>query len=305
MDNAKATRHLDTERTGGECGTARTLAVLTLAGMLAGCTVGPDFKRPATTAVAGYTAAPLPVQTASAPTALGGAQRFVETAAISDRWWRELCSPKLDALIDDALQASPTLVSAQATLRQAQEVYAAQSGSTRYPQVDGGIGAQRQRSNPGALGQVGDAREFSLYNASVSVHYNLDLAGGNRRALEALTARADYRRYQLEGARVTLAANIVTTAVTQARLAAQIQATEAILTAQEEQLHLSRERVRLGQGAPDDVLALQTQVEQTRAGVPLLRKQRQQSEHLLAVLAGRPPGAGDLPTFTLKDFTPV
>ncbi|MGV8892578.1 MAG: efflux transporter outer membrane subunit [Burkholderiaceae bacterium] len=297
------TRRLETDRTGVNYGTVRSLAALTLAGLLAGCAVGPDFKRPAAPDVAAYTAAPLPEQTVSAPTALGGAQRLIEGAAISDPWWRELGSPQLDALIDDALQASPTLASAQATLRQAQEVYAAQAGSTRYPQVDAGIGAQRQRSNPGTLGQVGEAREFSLYNASVGVHYNLDLAGGNRRALEALAARADYRRYQLEGARLTLAANMVTTAVTQARLLAQIQATEAILDAQEEQLHLTRERVRLGQAAPDEVLALQTQVEQTRASVPLLRQQRQQSEHLLAVLAGRAPGAGGLPGFRLEDFT--
>ena len=68
-------------------------------------------------------------------------------------------------------------------------------------------------------------------------------------------------------------------------------------------MQLTRERLRLGQAAPDDVLALQTQVEQTRAGLPLLRKQHQQSEHLLAVLAGRPPGAEGLPTFTLTEFT--
>ena len=303
MGKAKVTRRRDTDCTGAHCGTVHFLATLTLVGLLAGCAVGPDFERPAAPDVVAYTAAPLPAQTVSAPTALGSAQRLIEGAAVSDLWWHELGSPALDALIDEAFQASPTLASAQATLRQAREVYAAQAGSTRFPQVDAGIGAQRQRSNPSTLGQIGDARDFSLYNASVGVSYNLDLAGGNRRALEALAARADYRRYQLEGARLTLAANIVTTAVTQARLSAQIQAADAILHSQEEQLHLTRERVRLGQAAPDDVLALQTQVEQTRAGVPLLRKQRLQSAHLLAVLAGRAPGAGGLPTFTLGDFT--
>lgn len=68
-------------------------------------------------------------------------------------------------------------------------------------------------------------------------------------------------------------------------------------------MRITRERVRLGQAAPDDVLALQTQVEQTRAGLPLLSKQLQQSEHLLAVLTGRAPGAGGLPAFTLEEFT--
>ncbi len=147
------------------------------------------------------------------------------------------------------------------------------------------------------LGQAGEAREFSLYNASIGVHYRLDLAGGNRPALEALAARADYQRYELDGARLTLAVNIVTTAIARARLAGQIAATEAMIRAQDEQVKLTRERVRLGHASPDDVLELETQLEQTRAGLPSLRKQLEASEHLLAVLAGRAPGATKVPGF--------
>ncbi len=281
----------------------KLIMALMLAGLLAGCAVGPDFKRPAAPDVASYTMAPLPVQTVSAPTVLGAAQHFSTAASVGAQWWQNLGSPKLDALIEQAFQASPTLAAAQATLRQAQEIYSAPAGSTLYPQVDANLGAQRQRTNPSALGQAGDAREYSLYNASVGVRYNLDLAGGNRRALEALAARADYRRYELEAARLSLAGNIATTAITQAKLAGQIQATAAILGAQDEQVQITRARLRLGQASQDDVLALQTQVEQTRAGLPLLRTQLAQSQHLLAVLTGRAPGAGGLPAFTLQDFS--
>ncbi|MHB8149832.1 MAG: TolC family protein, partial [Desulfobulbia bacterium] len=263
-----------------------------LLGLLTGCAVGPDFKRPATPDTPTYTATPLPAQTSSVPTPLGESQHFVAGGWVNPQWWQELGSPKLNALIDEALQASPTLAKSQAVLRQAQELYAAQAGSTLYPQVDATLGAQRQRTTPSSLGQIGEPREFSLYNAGVGVRYTLDLAGATRRTLEALAANIDYQRYQLEGARLTLTGNIATTTVTQARLAAQIQATEAILHSQEEQLGLTRERVRLGHAALDDVLALQTQVEQTRAGIPLLRNQLQQNDHLLAVLAGREPGAG-------------
>lgn len=281
----------------------RKFALLALAVALAGCAAGPDFKRPAAPDVADYTATPLAAQTESAPVKLGEPQRLVSGMAVDAQWWQSLKSPKLDALIETALTASPSLAAARATLRQAQELHAAQGGSTLYPQVDMGLGAQRQRVSPSALGQVGDARTFSLYNASVGVRYNLDLAGGNRRALEALAARADFRRYELEAARLTLAGNIATAAITRARLAAQIDATAAILEAQEEQVRIARERVRLGQAAPDEVLALQTLAEQTRAELPTLRKQMQQTEHLLAVLAGRAPGAGGIPEFTLSDFT--
>ena len=303
MDNAEVMHRLGVYRTKAGHNPVRILTALILVGLLAGCAVGPDFKRPGPPEVSSYTVAPLPAQTASATTTLGDAQRLSAGTTVSAQWWHGLGSSRLDALIEQAFQASPTLASAKATLRQAQETYSARAGSTLYPQVDAGIGAQRQRLNPSSLGQAGDARDFSMYNASVGVSYQLDLAGGNRRALEALAARTEYRRYEVEGARLTLAANIVTTVITQARLAGQIQSTQTILHAQDEQLHLTRERVHLGQAAPDDVLALQTQVEQTRAGLPLLCKQLQQSEHLLAVLVGRAPGAGGLPTFTLQELT--
>ena len=61
--------------------------------------------------------------------------------------------------------------------------------------------------------------------------------------------------------------------------------------------------MRIGQASPDEALSLQAQAEQTRAELPALRKQLQQTEHLLAVLAGRAPGTGGIPAFTLADFT--
>lgn len=303
MVNAKTMHGLRADGTKTGHMLARTFASLAMAGWLAGCAVGPDFERPAAPDVAGYTAMPVSAQTESAPAGMGEAQRLVTGMPIDAQWWRSLGSPRLDALIGQALAASPSLASARATLRQVQELYAARAGATLYPQVDAGLGAQRQRMNPSALGQAGDAREFSLYNASVGVRYTLDLAGGNRRALEALAARTDYRRFELEAARLTLAGNIATAAIARARIAAQIEATAAILRAQEEQLHLARERVRLGQAAPGEALALQTQAEQTRAELPALQKQLQQTEHLLAVLSGRAPGVGGIPDFTLADFT--
>lgn len=305
MDTGKTPSffHLDRTKLGYNDNVARSLHVLLLSGLLAGCAVGPDFKKPSAPNILSYTATPLPVQTASATTALGGVQHFEVGARVTVKWWHGLGPVKLDALIEQAFKTNPTLVSAQATLRQAQELYAAQAGSTFYPQVNANFSAQRQRFNPIVLGQNNAAREFSLYSAGVDVHYLFDLAGGNLRTLEAMAARTEYRRYELEAAQLVLAGNIVSTAITQARLGGQILAMEALLRAQDEQLHLTRERLRLGQAAPDDVLIQQTQVEQVRAGLPLLHKQRQQSEHLLATLTGRAPGAGGLPTFTLEEFT--
>ena len=281
----------------------RWLVTSILLGLLAGCAAGPDFKQPAAPDVMSYTVVPLSAQTATAPTSLGNAQNFITGAGVSAQWWHGLHSTKLDALIEQAFQASPTLAKAKATLRQAQEIYSAKAGSTLYPQADAGLSAQRLRVSPSALGQTGEPREFSLYNASIGVRYQLDLSGGNRRVLEALAARAEYQRYELESARLTLAANIITTAITQAKLAGQFQSTEAILRAMDEQLRITQERVRLGQAATYELLALKTEVEQTRVGIPVLRKLHQQNEHLLAVLSGQAPGTAVLPRFTMEEFT--
>lgn len=267
-----------------------------------GCATGPEFKTPALPAVSGYTASALPAHTASSPTALGGEQRFSEGVQIETQWWQAFESSKLDALIEQALAASPTLEAAEATLRQVRHTYEARAGSTQYPQANANLSGERKSVNNATRGQTGGENTFNLYSASVNVRYDFDLFGGNRRALDALAAQADYRRFQLEGARLTLAANVIATAIAQARLSAQIDVAERILNAQTEQLALTRRRLELGSASDVDVLALRTQMEQTRAGIPALRNARDQASHLLAMLIGQTPSATTLPQFTLADF---
>ena len=273
--------------------------------LLVGCAAGPDFQAPAAPSDAAVLSTPLPTHTASAAMALGGAQHFSDGMDLSAPWRPQLGAPAMDALIEQALAASPTLAAAQATLRQAQEMQSAQTSATQLPRVDASAGAGRQHTSPSAQGLPGEGRSFDQYSASVSLRYTLDIAGGNRRALEALGARTDYQRYQHQAARLNLAASVVQTAITQARLAAQMEALQAIIDTQQAQWQLAGERLRLGQAAHSEVLALESQLEQTRAGLPLLRQQHQQSRHLLATLVGLAPGSAEaqkLPQFTLDSF---
>ncbi|OIQ84644.1 antibiotic efflux pump outer membrane protein ArpC precursor [mine drainage metagenome] len=275
------------------------------AALLAGCaSVGPDFKAPPPPDVTSYTHAALPAATASAPGTLGAGQRFASGAQVDTQWWRSFGNAQLDALVARALHNSPTLEAARATLRQAQQLYAAQAGSTQYPTVSAKLGVTREGVNSAAQGQSnGYQNVFNLYNAGIGVNYNLDLFGGNRRALEALAAKADYQRYQLAGARLTLAANVVTTAFAQAQASAQLAANEAILRAQQHQLEITEQQFKLGATARSAVLSLRTQVETTRASLPALRNRREQADHLLATLLGDAPGAAALPQFELGAFT--
>ncbi len=289
--------------------TAQQVVALRLTGgvaltaLLAGCAVGPDFARPTPPTIENYSPHASNDVVTAAPSAVDDAQRVVPGLQIEVEWWREFRSPRLDAFIADALAQSPTLVAAEATLRQAQEYQRARSGSTQLPQAELGATAQRQRFNPGALGQESDPREFNLYNTGVAVRYNLDPAGGNSRAIEALGARADTKKFELQAAKLTLAGNIATAAIARARIAAQIETTALLLANLEEQRDIARERVRLGNAAPDELFALETQTEQLRAELPALTKQLAETEHLLATLAGRAPGQGGIPDFELSEFT--
>ncbi|MGC2458791.1 MAG: efflux transporter outer membrane subunit [Gallionellaceae bacterium] len=273
--------------------------------MLTGCaSVGPDFKTPAAPTVANYTRQNLPSVAGSATVRLGGAQSVVTGQAVAPDWWTNFGSTNLDNLVTQALHNSPTLAAAEATLRQARQIYEAQAGSTLYPTVDAKLGASRNEINSATFGQTGNTQTlYNLYNAGIAVNYNLDLFGGNRRALEALAAEADYQDFQLAGARLALAGNVVTTVFGQTQLGEQIAATEAILQAQQDQLDIARRRYDLGAAARTDVLTLETQVEQTRASLPPLRNKLEQAAHLLAMLTGQAPGAADIPRFTLADFT--
>ena len=270
---------------------------------LMGCSVGPSFEAPAPPGVTAYTSTPLKTTLDPQPDPEGQGQKIIWGKKLQREWWQGLGCEQLNLLVSKALEQNPTLAAAEATLRQANELYSARAGSTLYPQAEASLGGQRQRFNPQTLGQTGDAREFDIYNASVGVRYTFDPAGGNRSALEALAAKSAYRRFELEGARLTLEATIVTTVITQASLSMQIETLESILKSQKEQLELTQESVRLGQKAADTVAALETQLEQNRADLPLARNRLEQNNHLLSVLTGQAPGAGIQPSFSLQDFT--
>lgn len=267
-----------------------------------GCALGPDFQRPAPPQVTAYTSTSLSTEAAVLHSEPSEAQNIIHGVEIKPDWWKTMGCVQLDKLIDEALLRHPSLLASEATLRQAKEIYESRAGSALYPQVDGNISAQRQRINPAVSGQSGGARDFNLYNAGVNVRYTFDLAGVNRRALEALAARSEYRQFQLDGARLTIATNIVATAITEASLKRQIELMENILKAQERQQELTLERIRLGHGKQDDALAFQTQLELTRAKLPSLLYQLQQTKHLLAFLAGKAPEDSSLPSFILEDF---
>jgi NodT family efflux transporter outer membrane factor (OMF) lipoprotein len=272
--------------------------------VLAGCTVGPNFKPPAAPAGAGFVSpGQLAPVTAAAPLPGGQSQRFVSGLDIPGQWWTLFRSAELNALIERALEHNPTLEAAQAALRQANENVAAQRGAL-YPSVSGSYEGQRSRSSAAELGLPSNQSFlYTLNSASVNVSYTLDAFGGIRRQVEALQAQADYERFALEASYLSLSANVVTAAISEASLRAQIAATEDIARAQQLQLDITQRRVAAGGASRTDLLQQQATLEATLATLPLLRTQLAQQRNQLATYAGLLPADYAGAEFQLDSLT--
>ncbi len=267
-----------------------------LAWLAAGCATGPDFRPPPAPESADWGAAATGAPTAEARGPGGAAQRFEAAFEAPADWWTLFGSAALDAAVAEALEKSPTLEQSLARLRQAREAYNAQAGSARYPAVDASLGASRQKVNPAAMGMenVPAPDPFSLYNASVSVSYALDLFGKNRRALEALKAQVDRREFEVEAVRQTLVANVVLASIRQAEAERQVALAKELVAVRSEQREIAEKRHAAGGISAAELERSGQLLEQARAAVPGLESQAARVRRQVAVYQGREPGeAGD------------
>lgn len=120
--------------------------------------------------------------------------------------------------------------------------------------------------------------------------YVPDLFGGNRRQVESLQALADANRYEYDAAYLTLIANVVSAAIQEAGLRAQIEATQQVISLERESLGVMRQELDLGAIAESDVLAQDAALAQIETTLPPLQKSLDQQHDLLAALTGRLPG---------------
>ena len=270
--------------------------------LMAGCTVGPDFRKPPAPDVGGYAARPL-ATTASAPDVAGGdAQRFVEGGDISGDWWTLFHSRPLNALIEQSLANNPDLKAAQAALSQARENALAQRGSY-YPSVSASFAADRQKT-PGPISPTPNsgAYVYSVFTPQVSISYAPDLFGLNRRTVESVDAQAQAVRFQMIATHVTLSTNVVAAAVQEASLQAQIDATRRMVAINGKMLEILRYQLAKGYVGRLDVAAQESQLAQVTATLPPLLKQLAQQHDLLAVLVGRFPNQAPAEKFTLASL---
>ena len=270
---------------------SRPGAIATVAAtlFLSGCAVGPDFHHPAPPSLESYTRPSLAPTTASAEVPGGEPQHFAPDQQLSYEWWTLFESPPLNELMRKALDASPTLIAAQAALRQAVELVYAQQGAF-YPTAVASFSpsytkASNALSPPLSTSQL----TYSLFTLQGALSYTPDVFGGIRRQVESLQGLAEAQIFQLQATYLTLTSSVALAAIQEASLRAQIAATEEIIDISTRSLELVRRQFALGAVARLDVAAQEAALAQVRQTLPPLQKQLEQTRNLLAALTGRFP----------------
>jgi NodT family efflux transporter outer membrane factor (OMF) lipoprotein len=280
-------------------GSAATFAASLL---LASCAVGPDFLHPGAPDVVGYTKEPLPSQTSSTDAATGQSQHLAQGRDIPQEWWRLFKSPALNRLIERSLNNNPTLQSAIATLRSANQAVYAQEGHF-FPMVQANFNPTRQfTAAPVSPVLNSGANPFNLYTAQLQVSYAFDVWGLNRRTVESLKAQADAQKFQVEAAYLTLASNVAVAAINEASLRGQIDATNALIAINTKMLDILRRQLQEGYANRNDVALQEAALAQVKATLPPLRKALQQQRDALAALLGVYPSQEPAEIFKLADL---
>ncbi|MGO4815388.1 efflux transporter outer membrane subunit [Cupriavidus sp. 2MCAB6] len=252
--------------------TAMTVACALL---LAGCAVGPDYKRPDAPSTPTFKEAP-------ADASQWGEWKPAEPQDTSERsnWWAVFADPELDKLMAQVQVANQNIKASEAQYRQA--LAALESARAGYfPTVNASAGLDRTR---GSNGQVANGQR-----ATLSASWEIDVWGRVRRQVESSEASA-------QASQSDLASTLLSTQSTLAqsyfllRIADQQKALlDRTVTDYEKSLQLVRNQYAAGTAQRSDVLQSETQLKSAQAQQIDIQITRAQLEHAIAILTGKPP----------------
>ena len=241
---------------------------------VSGCTLGPDYKRPAV----------------DAPKAFQyETQAAVETS--DTQWWQQFGDPVLDQLITEALAHNTNIQIAAANVEQSAAVLT-QTRSQFFPSVGYGVNAQRQRSvEPAFAAQLPNyPNPTSAYQALLSASWEVDLWGRIRRQSEAAYANVLATDEARRGVVLSLVAQVAGSYLQLRGLDEQLVVAKRTLQTYRESVDLFQLQFQYGQVSLMNVAQAQSQYESAAAQIPLLESQIAQTQNSLAVLIGRDPG---------------
>ena len=251
---------------------------LALVLVCAGCTVGPNYKRP-TAAVATNWQVNEPWR-----------QAQPKDEVPKTEWWTLFHDEELDGLETQLLGANQTLKVSYAHLEQARASAAVQNAAL-FPTLGVNPSVERQRySGLRATGSnlplTGPATQNS-YILPFTVSYEVDLFGKRRRTIEAAHAAYQANAADLESVKLVLTAELAADYFTVRQLDSEIGITTRTVQALQKGLELVKSRHAGGIASGLDVAQEETLLNTTRTQATLLLQQRKQFEDAIAVLVGK------------------
>ncbi|MFM0736079.1 efflux transporter outer membrane subunit [Paraburkholderia xenovorans] len=304
------------------------LSAISLAILLGGCTVGPDFHAPKadvpaqwhdaqTTNVTAATAASAPT-VASVPT--------LDTDP-DPHWWRNFNDPTLDALVERATRGNLDLQEAVLRIVEARtQVQSAaaeglpnvratgsyqreQLGVKGFLESDGvydkvnqlgapnspanaiapGAGATLQNGANNVLNQL--TSPVNLWQVGFDASWELDLFGRVRRSVESANAQTQEAIESRNDALVSLEAEVAQTYMQLRGAQALRDITTSLVDQQREIVTLTQSQSKVGLASEADVKSATAQLAQTQAQLPQYEQQIAQALNGLAYLVGEAPGA--------------
>jgi NodT family efflux transporter outer membrane factor (OMF) lipoprotein len=246
---------------------AKVLISTTLVLLTSGCTVGPNYQSPRVKAPDQW-GAPLAGGMTSHDTLTGG-------------WWTGFNDPKLTSLITRAAETNLDLRIAEARVRQARAQYG-MARADNWPTVNasGSYSRQKQKNITS-----------NVYEAGFDASWEIDLFGGERRAIEAATADLAAMEYGRRDVLVTLFSEVARNYVQARGTQRQLAILREQIGAQTETVTITRNRVRNGSATDLDLQRALAQLTSLQSQVPALETAILVSAHRLGVLLGQNPDA--------------
>ena len=269
--------------------------------IIQGCiSVGPDYQRPESSGIV--------------PTKFSVDSDVTEDQAqiampVSSTWWELYQDPVLDDLMAKALENNTDIKLAIARVEEA-DAYLQEVGAALFPTIDFKSNATRSRISKVSVIPVfpGLNAVRQIYSISLGTAFELDFWGKVRRAREAASAQAIGTYYARDTVYLSLSGLIATNYLLLRSLDAQLSVSRDNLRSREESLEITRRRLEQGFTSALDVYQAETAYSNLVAQITELSRQRDISEHQLAVLTGvldLKLKEGDIKTLPLPPIPPA
>ncbi|MHA3737787.1 efflux transporter outer membrane subunit [Pseudomonas sp. Eth.TT006] len=261
----------------------RPIALLLGAGLLAGCAVGPDYRRPdapLSDHYLGHSAADS--KSATSPASLA-------------TWWQNFNDPLLTSLVSQALQQNLDLAQAAARVTQARAGLGAANAALLPSANVSAQAARAYQSVETPLGQVlnstpGYDRYGNAYEANLEAGWEIDVFGGLRREREAALAEYQASAAGVNATRLAVAAQTADIYITLRGLQARLDIANRQVDTRRELLEKVRLLYTKGLAAEYQVRQAEGELAQVQATVPVLQSGLEAAMNAMDVMLGTPPG---------------